>query len=203
MKRSFLTDLGIDSDAVDKIMKEHGATVNSLKDELDKVDEYKQQIEDLNGQIQDRDKQLEELSEKAKDNEELTKEIDTLKEQNKQTAKEYQEKLEQQTFEYKLDKALSEVKARNPKAVKALLDMENIKLDGDNLLGLDDQLKALQDSDAYLFDDGKPSGRNPHPPSDPQPKGITKEQFESMSYLEKMELYNSDLETYQKLSKGE
>jgi hypothetical protein len=38
-----------------------------------------------------------------------------------------------------------------------LLNLENIKLDGDNLIGLDDQLKAIKESDDYLFED-QPSG---------------------------------------------
>lgn len=205
MKRAFLTDLGLDGDVIDKIMKEHGSTVNGLKDELDKVDEYKSQVEDLKGQLSDRDKQLEELSAKAKDNEELVSEINKLKEANKQTATEYQEKLDKQSFEFKLEKALGEAKAKNPKAVKALLNVEEIKLDGDKLLGLDDQLKALQESDAYLFgDDARLGGREPHNPNPNQkPTGVTKEQFNQMSYKERVELKASNPEQYNLLIKGE
>lgn len=39
----------------------------------------------------------------------------------------------------------------NNKAIKALLDMEAIKYENDNLVGLDEQLKALRESDSYLF----------------------------------------------------
>ena len=56
----------------------------------------------------------------------------------------------------KLDSAVSmalvEAKAKNPKVARAALDMSVIKLDGDKLLGLNDQLEALKKSDAYLFD---------------------------------------------------
>lgn len=51
-----------------------------------------------------------------------------------------------------LDIALAGKKAKNPKAVKALLNMDSIKLDGDKLTGLDDQLEALLKSDSYLFE---------------------------------------------------
>jgi len=47
-------------------------------------------------------------------------------------------------------------KARNPRLVKAALDMEKIKLDGDTLLGLDEQLEAIKKSDPYLFEEEKP-----------------------------------------------
>lgn len=60
--------------------------------------------------------------------------------------------------------ALIEAKAKNPKLAKAALDMSVIKLDGDKLLGLTEQLDTLKQSDAYLFeeekkaDDNKPGG---------------------------------------------
>lgn len=56
----------------------------------------------------------------------------------------------------KLDSAVSmalvEAKAKNPKLARAALDMSTIKLDGDKLLGLSEQVEALKKSDAYLFD---------------------------------------------------
>ena len=48
--------------------------------------------------------------------------------------------------------ALVEAKAKNPKLTKAALDMSVIKLDGDKLLGLTEQLDTLKQSDAYLFE---------------------------------------------------
>lgn len=48
--------------------------------------------------------------------------------------------------------ALVEAKAKNPKLAKAALDMSIIKLDGENLTGLTEQLDKLKESDAYLFE---------------------------------------------------
>ncbi|MEC5422119.1 phage scaffolding protein [Virgibacillus sp. C22-A2] len=177
MKRKFLTDLGLESEQVEKIMKEHGATVNSLKDDLDKVDEYKQQIEDYKKEVADRDKQLEELGKKAEGNEELQKQIKDLQAENENTKKENEENLSKARKDSKLDLALLNAKAKNPKAVKALLDAESIKLDGDKLLGLDEQLKALQESDSYLFGEGdRLGGRDPHP-TDPNKPATQKNPF--------------------------
>lgn len=55
-------------------------------------------------------------------------------------------------FDFALDKALATAKAKNPKAVKALLDVEKLKLDGDTIIGLKEQLDPITTSDAYLFD---------------------------------------------------
>lgn len=131
----------------------------------DKIDEVKE----LQGQLKDRDKQLSELSKKAKDSEELQATITQLQETNKKTAEDYESKIKAQTFDYALEKALSGAQARNPKAVKALLNAESIKLDGDKLLGLEEQLKALKESDAYLFGEAPAlHGRQPNNPGGQQ-----------------------------------
>ena len=74
------------------------------------------------------------------------------------------------SLNYAIERALTAAKAKNAKAVKALLDMEKVKLDGEQLLGLDDQLKAIKESDPYLFgESGKVgSGTNPPGAGDPE-----------------------------------
>lgn len=56
-------------------------------------------------------------------------------------------------LENALDMALITNKARNAKAVKALLNMDEIKLDGEKLLGLDTQLEKVKADNGYLFED--------------------------------------------------
>jgi len=75
-----------------------------------------------------------------------------LKQQNETVKTEYEEQLEAQAFDHKLENTLSGAKVKNTKALRALLDMDTIKLDGDVLKGLDDQMSALQESDPYLFE---------------------------------------------------
>lgn len=71
-----------------------------------------------------------------------------------------QKQLDALRFDHALDKAMTAAKARNSQAVKALLKQENLKLNDDgSVTGLDEQLKAIQKSDAYLFaDDSKDDG---------------------------------------------
>lgn len=80
----------------------------------------------------------------------------------KRDAQEWETKYNTDTAALKLDSAVSlalvEAKAKNPKLARAALDMSVIKLDGDKLLGLSDQLEALKKSDAYLFDTEENSG---------------------------------------------
>lgn len=60
--------------------------------------------------------------------------------------------IERVKLESKIDMAITNSKAKNLKAVKANLNLDNIKLDGDKLVGIDDQLKNLRETDSYLFD---------------------------------------------------
>ncbi|WP_338788805.1 phage scaffolding protein [Metabacillus sp. FJAT-53654] len=118
----------------------------------DKFDTVNKENKDLKGQLKDRDTQLKDLETKAQGNADLQKQIQDLQADNKKVADDYQAKLNQQSFDFALKDALTGAKAKNPKAVEALLNKEAIKLDGDKLLGLDEQLKAIQESDSYLFD---------------------------------------------------
>lgn len=151
MNREELKKMGLSDEQIESVMKAHGKATNDLKDKADQVEGLESQIDDLSGQIAERDTQLETLSEQVKDNEELTKTIDTMKEDNEQTVKDMQDKLDQQAFNFSLEKSLTNAGVRNHKAVKALLDTDSIKKDGETLLGLDDQLKTVKESDPYLF----------------------------------------------------
>lgn len=128
-----------------------------------KLNEKEQEIRELRRQLEARDTQLKDLEGKAAGNEELKKALNEAQEANKKAAEEWEARAAQMRRNFALEKALMEAKARNAKAVMALLDMEKITLDGDKLLGLNEQLEALKESDAYLF--GEPAkvgdGTNP------------------------------------------
>ena len=82
--------------------------------------------------------------------------IETLKTQAAKA-----EKLEGDLANIKLDHALDGYLAKagavNTKAVKALLDMSKIKLDGDNITGHEEQVTALKESEKWAFQVGAPS----------------------------------------------
>ena len=200
--KELLEKLAAGTITVDDVLKEID---DSDKDKVprsrlnDKIAEAK----DLEGELEKRNQQLTELGEKAKGSEELTQEINKLKIANEEQAKEYEGKLQQQKLDAKLTEAIGGAKARNVKSVLANLDLSKIKLDGDKLLGLDDQLGALKESDAYLFaSEEKPGlgGRTPHTPSGQSPTGLTKEQFQKMSYAERTQLYTENPDQFEKLN---
>jgi myosin heavy subunit len=189
------------------------STVDDVLKAIDEADKDKvprsrlndkiEDIKDLQKQLSDRDKQLKDLSKKAEGNEDLQNQIKQLQDDNKKVKDDYEQKLKEKTFDFSLEKALADAKAKNPRAVKALLNREAIKLDGDKLLGLEEQLKSLQESDGYLFGDNEPAGlkgRQPNPPAQNHNKELSKEQFNQMGYAERSKLYSENPDLYKQLS---
>ena len=66
-----------------------------------------------------------------------------------------------------LDMALVQANVHDVKAARALLNLEEIKLDGEKLLGLDSQLEGLKKDKAWLFAAAEP----PKPPTYNPPSG--------------------------------
>ena len=102
-------------------------------------------------QVAERDTQLADLGAKAKDHDTLRVQIADLQAKNKQAAEDYEKQLKEQRFAFAVERAVAKADARNVKAVVALLDKTKISLDGENLLGFDEQVAALKESDPYLF----------------------------------------------------
>lgn len=118
----------------------------------------------LEKDIKDRDKQLTELKAAAGNNEELKNQIEKLEADNKTKDTEYQAKLRDMSVNSAIKLALSG-KAHDPDLIATLLDKSKIEVNEDGTLkaGLDDQLKGLRESKAFLFvdDKAKPSGWKP------------------------------------------
>ena len=84
MKREFLEELGLEKEVIDKIMAEHGKTIQNLKQEQEVFDQLKsekeqleQQLQQLNDKLTTQEKELssvEELQSKLK-----TYELENLK----------------------------------------------------------------------------------------------------------------------------
>ena len=129
-----------------------------------KLNEVSNEVKELKKQLEDRDRQLKDLEGKAAGNEELKTALQEAQEANKKAAEEWQAKMAQMQLDFAIEKALATAKAKNAKAVKALLDLEKVKLDGEQLLGLDDQLKAIKESDPYLFGEPGKVGSGTNPP---------------------------------------
>lgn len=85
--------------------------------------------------------------------------VEELKTSLSNLQKQYDTDISAARLDNALNLALAEAKAKNPKLAKGALDMSLLKLDGDKLLGFDEQIKKLKESDGYLFEEDKAPGR--------------------------------------------
>lgn len=159
MKREDLKKLlgdGATDETIDAIMKLHGTGVEEIKTKLTNAeterDQFKAQAETANQQI--------ESFKGMKKPEEVEAAVTEWKTKYEQAQEEAKNQLAQVKFDHALESALTGAKAKNVKAVQALLSKDNLKLTDDGkILGLDDQLKAIKEQNDYLFESDKPAPR--------------------------------------------
>ena len=162
--KELLKKAGIEEGKLDSVIGDINKELPKYFIPKDKYNEVAEAKKKLEKDIQDRDKQLDDLKKAAGSNEDLKQQIEKLQAENKKADEAWQAKVAQMQLDFALERALTAAKAKNAKAVKALLDLEKVKLDGEQLLGLDDQLKAIQQSDPYLFGDSGKVGGGTNPP---------------------------------------
>ena len=85
---------------------------------------------------------------------ELKKQIETANAQAAEKEKEYQAKLDDLEFSSLLDTAIAGAKAKNAKAVKALLDIDTLKGSKNRSEDIKAALEAVAKDNDYLFDSG-------------------------------------------------
>jgi len=113
------------------IEKREAAWDEEKKAEIEKIET---QISELKTQISDKDTQIGDL--------------------NKQVATGTEE-LQKSKFDKELDIAMSKTGAKNTTALKALLNLEKIKLEEDKLTGFEEQLEVIKKANEYLFESEK------------------------------------------------
>lgn len=203
MKKEDFAKLGIEDEDLLKKLEE--ASADELKgyipkDRFNEVNEAKKKLEE---DLKDRDKQLETLKNSTGDMESLKAEISKLQESNKEADKAHKAEIKKLQIDNAISSALSEAKAKNNQAVKALLkNLDKAELDDSGkVIGLSEQIKALQESDGYLFDTDAPTIKGATPNAGTgKPAGITKEQFDRMSLQERSQLFETDRDTYNQLA---
>ncbi|BAN07787.1 Scaffolding protein [Levilactobacillus brevis KB290] len=162
MKRDLLKGMNLTDDQIEAIMKANGVDIEAAKSSLGDVDALKQENDTLKEQLTTRDKDMKALKKQVADNEDLTKQVTDLQAKYDNDTKALSAQLNQTKLTEALNTALSGAKARNPKTVEALLDMDKIQLEEDGkLTGLDDQLAAIKKDNEYLFDEGSNTNYEP------------------------------------------
>lgn len=114
---------GITDEMIASILAMHGKDLEAKKINIDNY-VPKEQFDELNGKLTAKQKEYDDL-------------VKSYADKEKNTA---------------INQAISNAKGKNTKAILALVDSDKITYKDGKLEGLEDQLKELQKSDAYLFD---------------------------------------------------
>jgi hypothetical protein len=135
-------------------MKLHGQDIEAHKTQ---AAEAEKQIENLQGQLEEASKAIDGFKELDVDS--IKAAADEWKAKAAEAQKEAQSQIQQLKFDHALEGALASAKARNPKAVKALLNFEDLKLSQEDgsILGLDKQLEKVKTEADYLFESENPT----------------------------------------------
>lgn len=154
MNKQALLDLGIeDEDVIQKIIILHGKDIEKLKSDLEvgekKIDNLSKQLEEANQAI---------ANFKEMDIDAIKAAADEWKTKAEQIKAEAEAEIQKLKFDSSLERALLEAKPRNVKAVKALLDLESLKVSQETgeIVGLKEQIDKLSEEHDYLFESDKP-----------------------------------------------
>ena len=177
MKTEDLIALGLTQEIADKVFALHGkdieahkASVTTLQTELDTA---KAQLIEASTTIE---------SFKAMKPDELKAAADDYKAKFEKATQDAASQLASLKFDHALESALAGAKAKNPKAVQALLSKDALKFneaDG-SIIGLNEQLAKIKSENDYLFADETPApkivtgGNNKSIIGDPQMDAMRK-----------------------------
>ena len=155
MKTDFLKGLGLEQDAIDKIMAENGKDIAAEKTKTIKAERERDNFRD---QLATATESLEKF--KDVDPTAMQGEIDKLNQQLKDKDAEYAAKEADRIFSDTIKEAIKTAGGRNEKAVMAMLDMNALKESKNQSEDIKKALETVKESDAYLFGSDEPF-RNP------------------------------------------
>ena len=160
MKTEFLKNLGItEQSVIDQIMAENGRDVGKAKGDLETA---KSRISDLEKEVENKDSEIATLTAKVGDTDALNQKVSQLEADKASLTNNLETKIAEIQKTHDRENKVRDAKAKNVKAVMALLDPEK---------DIDEQLTALKagEDTAFLFGEANsasPAGTQLHnPPS--------------------------------------
>ena len=195
LTRKMLKAMGIEEEKIDQIIEAHSETVDSLKADRDS---YKEDAEKLKT---------------------VQKELDELKAKGDDGWKEKHDKLKGDFDTYKKDVEAKETHSKKVEAYKTILkdaglsekgiekaikyaEWDKIELEADGKLkGASAHIKAVKEEWAeYVTTTTTTGAKTSNPPANNGNSGVTKEDFQKMSYKDRLQIYNENPDLYNELT---
>lgn len=153
MTKEQLEALGLDEEQIKEIFRLNGIAVNSAQGDLEAKET---ELETLQGQLETANKEIEDF--KDLDVDEIKTRADKYKQDYEALELKVKEDMEALKFEHELEGAIRDSKAKNVKAVKALIDIDSLKDSKNRLDDIKQALEATKEENDYLFGSDEPSG---------------------------------------------
>lgn len=164
MKLEELTALGLSDEQAKAVFEKFGQDIP--KSRFDEVNNAKKAAEDMVSQLTGEISGL-----KKGQSKEFAEQVEKLKADYEGKMKQ----MKQMKLDFAVDSALSAAGVRSTKAARALMNVDDLKLDGDKVLGLDDQIKTLKEGNDWLFAKSAtqaPAGMEPAKPNGSQAQTV-------------------------------
>lgn len=154
LKEIFGEDALTYDEFTEKVKKSDKVKLANLKEgqyvDKNKFEAKEKEVETLQEQLETANQQIEDFKEMDIDAiKQAAEDYKTKYETEKANA---QAELEKLQFEHAIEKALTGAKAKNAKAVRALLDLDGLKLNNGEIVGLNEQLEKIKEENDYLFE---------------------------------------------------
>ena len=157
MKREFLQELKLEDEVIEKIMSEHGKTVNSVKK---KLDESEEKLKVTAEKVTSYESQLEETKKLLGESEKFKEESEEFKNKYSDLETKFNSEIELKNKEIEnvLIKSLVKeslvgagVKKENVDLLMPKINYDGLKNDNEKLVGFDAQLEGFKSSYVDLF----------------------------------------------------
>lgn len=158
MERKFLEGLGLEKDAIDKIMSENG---KDIKKEKDKSDEFERDFKDADSQLKQANDTIKDLKKNNVDNEELQKKVNQYETDIKNQKETYEKEINDMKYKNALEGALSKYSFQDDSAKEFVISKIKDKIEFKNgeFIGINDAITDIQKNQTYLFkEDPKGTG---------------------------------------------
>ncbi len=151
MKKEDLVKLGLTDEIAEKVAEASTEELKGYvpKSRFDEVNEARKHAEES---VRERDKQIDGLKTAAGDAEKLKQQIEQLQTDNKEKDRIHAGEIQKLKLDNAVDSALTAAKAKNLKAVKALLNLDKAEFGEDgSVKGLAEQIQSLQNAEDSKF----------------------------------------------------
>lgn len=151
MKKEFLIGLGLTDEQANKI-------IDTVKEEMEGF-LPKSRFDEVNNAKKDLETKIEDLKKTVEESAKFKNDFENLKAESEKRMNELNEMLTKAQLQRLMESALHGAKARDIKSVLAHIDTSKLKVEGETVEGLEEQVKALKESEktSFLFHSDKPN----------------------------------------------